>query len=63
MKLTVKTPFSWAHQGVRVESYEAGQVIDTEDKDLIDVSLKEKWTTKGEPKQGKDQNQDPSTDE
>jgi len=47
MKLTVKKPFSWAHQGVTVEAFEAGQTIDTDDQDLIDVSTKEGWASKG----------------
>jgi hypothetical protein len=47
MKLTVKKPFSWAHKGVIVVPYEAGQTIETEDQDLIDVSTKEGWTSKG----------------
>lgn len=47
MKLTVKKPFSWAHRGVTVEHFEAGQTIETEDQDLIDVSTKEGWTSKG----------------
>ena len=51
MKLTVKKPFSWAHRGVTVEHFEAGQTIETEDQDLIDVSTKEGWTSKAAPKQ------------
>ena len=47
MKLTVKKPFSWAHRGVTVEHFEVGQAIETEDQDLIDVSTKEGWTSKG----------------
>lgn len=47
MKLTVKKPFSWAHRGVTVEHFEVGQTIETEDQDLIDVSTKEGWTSKG----------------
>lgn len=50
MKLTVKKPFSWAHRGVTVEHFEAGQTIETEDQDLIDVSTKEGWTSKGRAK-------------
>jgi hypothetical protein len=46
MKLTVKKPFSWAHKGVTVVAYEAGQTIETDDQDLIDVSTKEGWTSK-----------------
>lgn len=50
MKLTVKKPFSWAHRGITVEHFEAGQVIETEDQDLIDVSTKEGWTSKAKAK-------------
>jgi hypothetical protein len=46
MKLKVKTAFKWAHQGVRVEEFEPGQVIETEDADLIDVSQREGWTVR-----------------
>lgn len=46
MKLKVKTPFKWAHQGVRVEEFEAGQVIETDDQDLIEVSQHEGWTVR-----------------
>lgn len=46
MKLKVKTPFKWAHQGVRVEEFEAGQVIETDDQDLIEVSHHEGWTVR-----------------
>ena len=44
MKLKVTKPFDWAHQGVRVESFAKGQVIETDDEDLIRVSTKEGWT-------------------
>lgn len=53
MKLTVKKPFSWAHRGITVERFEAGQTIETEDQDLIDVSTKEGWTSKGRTQAGK----------
>lgn len=46
MKLKVKTAFKWAHQGVRVEEFSAGQVIETEDADLIEVSQHEGWTVR-----------------
>lgn len=45
MQLTVITPFSWAHRGVEVKSYEPGERIETDDDDLVTVSLAEKWTT------------------
>jgi hypothetical protein len=46
MKLKVKAAFKWAHQGVRVEEFQPGQVIETEDQDLIDVSQHEGWTVR-----------------
>lgn len=46
MKLKVKTAFKWAHQGVRVEGFSVGQVIETEDADLIEVSQHEGWTVR-----------------
>lgn len=46
MELKVIKPFDWAHQGVRVESFQKDQVITTEDADLIRVALEEKWVQK-----------------
>lgn len=43
MKLKVLKNFSWAHRHVHVKEYVKGQVIDTEDEDLIAVATKEKW--------------------
>jgi hypothetical protein len=43
MRLKAIKPFSWAHRGCEVESFEAGQVIETEDRDLIDVATAEGW--------------------
>jgi hypothetical protein len=44
MQLTVIAAFSWAHRGVQVEYFEPGALIETDDDDLITVSLAEKWT-------------------
>lgn len=44
MELIVLMAFSWAHRGCIVEAFEVGQVIKTEDADLIRVSLDEGWT-------------------
>jgi hypothetical protein len=47
MKLKVKKAFSWAHDHVRVEEFAVGQIIETEDEDLIRVSSEEEgWATK-----------------
>lgn len=47
MKLKVKKAFSWAHDHVRVEEFAVGQIIETQDADLIRVSAEEEgWATK-----------------
>ena len=46
MLLKANQDFSWAHRGVRVEHYAAGQAFETEDEDLIKVSTKEGWAEK-----------------
>lgn len=43
MVLTALKDFSWAHRGVEVEHYQAGQEIDTDDVDLIRVATDEGW--------------------
>jgi hypothetical protein len=43
MKLIAKQAFSWAHRGVEVQAYTDGEEIETEDQDLIDVSIQEGW--------------------
>lgn len=45
MKLTATTDFSWAHRGVEIETFAKGQEIETEDQDLIEVSMKEGWVS------------------
>lgn len=43
MKLKASKNFSWAHRGVEIEHFEAGQVIETDDADLIRVAKAEGW--------------------
>ncbi len=43
MKLTAIAPFSWAHRHVEIKNYAEGDVIETEDEDLIRVSREEGW--------------------
>lgn len=43
MKMKATTDFSWAHRGVDIENFEAGQVFETDDKDLIRVAKSEGW--------------------
>lgn len=46
MLLKAKQDFSWAHRGVEVESFTKGQIIKTEDEDLIRVATEEGWAEK-----------------
>lgn len=51
MQLKVKQAFKWAHRHVDVKEYKPGDVIDTDDKDLIRVATEEGWVAKAkEPK-------------
>jgi len=43
MKLKTIIPFSWAHRGVRIEHFVAGAIIETDDQDLVTVSIAERW--------------------
>jgi hypothetical protein len=45
MKLIATQAFSWAHRGVEIAHYQAGEGIDTEDTDLIDVAIREGWAS------------------
>ena len=51
MQLKVKKAFKWAHRHVDVQEHNVGDVIDTEDEDLIRVATEEGWVSKEkEPK-------------
>ena len=43
MKLKIIKAFTWAHSGVELEQFDEGQEIETEDQDLIAVSVSEGW--------------------
>ena len=47
MKLKVKKAFKWAHRHVDIQEYGVGDVIETEDQDLIRVATEEGWVSKG----------------
>jgi hypothetical protein len=61
MQLTVTKPFTWAHRGVEVKEYAAGDLdtdaIDQPDvADLIEVATREGWATTDKdeaPKRGR----------
>lgn len=43
MALKIKKGFSWAHRGVDVREYRAGDDLETEDQELIAVAKREGW--------------------
>lgn len=43
MKLIALQDFSWAHQHVSIKEYKEGEVIETDDQDLLDVAKAEGW--------------------
>lgn len=52
MKLKVKKAFKWAHRHVDVQEHNVGDVIDTDDEDLIRVATEEGWATKVKATEG-----------
>lgn len=45
MKLAVKKDFAFAHRGCDVVQYVKGQEVETDNQELIDTALQEKWAT------------------
>lgn len=43
MQITFKQSIAWAHRGVEIVHYAAGQTIATDDADLAAVALREGW--------------------
>ncbi|MEN9903697.1 MAG: hypothetical protein RLZZ555_262 [Pseudomonadota bacterium] len=46
MKLKITKDFAFAHRGCDVVQYQAGTEVETDDQELIDVALGEKWASK-----------------
>lgn len=46
MKLKITQTFDFAHRGVEIKTYSAGEEIETDDAELIEVALAQKWATK-----------------
>lgn len=46
--LTVKKDFTYYHGGYRPVSYVAGQVVDIDDAEMIEVAIDQGWATNGE---------------
>ena len=51
MKLTIIKDFTYWHGGCRRADYAAGQEVDANDQEMIDVALAEGWATDGAPKE------------
>ena len=58
MKLKIVKNFSFAHRGCVVVDYVKGQVVETDDKELVDVSLEEGWATKAKASTSSDAPED-----
>lgn len=43
MQITFTRSIAWAHRGVEIVHYAAGQTIDTDDAELASVALREGW--------------------
>lgn len=54
MKLAVKKDFAFAHRGCDVVQYVKGQEVETDNQELIDTALQEKWATAVSDKKVKD---------
>ena len=64
MKLKITKNFAFAHRGCDVVQYQAGTEVDTDDQELIDVALTEKWASKArQQRDNKDSGQAPETKE
>ena len=48
--LTVKKDFTYYHGGCRPVCYVAGQIVDIDDEEMIEVAINEGWATEGEEK-------------
>lgn len=57
MKLKAKKNFSWAHRGCDVVDYAAGEIIETDDADLIEVATREDWVEGGKKQPAEDKAQ------
>jgi hypothetical protein len=56
MQLKAKQEFSWAHHGYQVETFAAGQVFETEDAELVSVSVREGWAAEVKAHKGAPEN-------
>ena len=51
MKLTITEDFTYWHKGCNRADYVAGQEVETDDQEMIDVAVAEGWATDGAPKE------------
>mgnify|MGYP000891970450 FL=1 len=51
--LTVKKDFTYYHGGCNPAQYTAGQIVDVEDEEMIEVAISQGWATDGEEKPAK----------
>jgi hypothetical protein len=53
MNLKIKTEFVFAHRGVELKTYTAGEVVETNDEQLIEVAIAEGWAVDADQPESK----------
>ncbi len=53
MKLKITVEFDFAHRGVDVRKYPAGEVIEADDPELIEIATREGWAVPADQPEGK----------
>lgn len=62
MKLKITKDFAFAHRGCDVVQYQAGTEVETDDQELIETALAEKWARKPhQPRDSKDSGHAPES--
>jgi hypothetical protein len=53
MNLKIKTDFAFAHRGVELKTYTAGEVVETDDAQLIEIAIAEGWAVDADQPESK----------
>jgi hypothetical protein len=56
MQLKAKQDFTWAHRGIEVEQFVAGQVFEASDSELVTVAVREGWAEEVKAHKGAPEN-------
>jgi hypothetical protein len=53
MNLKIKADFAFAHRGVEFKTYTAGEVVETDDAQLIEIAIAEGWAVDADQPESK----------